>query len=87
MQAQAHFKNIKAVITNNSYNWSKKAATKNYEDMTVITGSISFAAGFVEEFDRIVGNHFTQAKVETPPPAITILLKRLEIIKTLICSI
>jgi len=74
----------KFIVLMGSYNWSKKAATKNYEDMTVITGSISFAAGFIEEFDRIVNNHFKEEKQEPTFASISILLKRLEVIKSLI---
>lgn len=74
----------KSTVLMGSYNWSKKAATKNYEDMTVITGSISFAAGFIEEFDRIVGNHFKQETKQATLKNIEVLLKRLEVIKTLI---
>jgi len=74
----------RTIVLMGSYNWSIKAATKNYEDMTVITGSMSFAANFIKEFELIIDNHFKETPKELTPQSITILLKRLEVIKTLI---
>ena len=69
------------VVLSGSYNWSRKAQ-HNYENITLTTGSPSYAAAFVEEFERITAQHFGQS--HTPTQDIGQLLRRLEVIKSLI---
>ena len=70
------------VVMSGSYNWTRKAHTDNYENITISTGDPFFALQFVQEFNRIVELHFGEQQQTATD--FSQIVKRLELIRQLI---
>ncbi|WP_262383908.1 phospholipase D-like domain-containing protein [Hymenobacter lutimineralis] len=67
-------------VLTGSYNWTRKAAQSNEENIVLTTGDPELAHHFLREFRRLTG----QTEAAAGDPAVGRVLKRLGVIKTLL---